>query len=236
VNAAYPPARLKRADVSFHYGGLLPMDGYDEQTGTVSLLKSYQIVDHAVEGGLKGLLSVVSVKYTTARDVAEKTIEYAVKKLGRKFKKVKRFTTPVFGGEISDFKKYLEKEKARGYGDLGPEIIEHLIRNYGSKYGEVVKYISENSDWKNPVSEFSPVLKAEIVYAVREEMAIRLADVIRRRTELGSAGYPGDEALTTCAKLMAGELGWTPQKIDDEIVYAKDLYTITKTRVKEKGK
>lgn len=227
VNEAYPPAKLKREDISFHYGGLLPMDGYDAKTGNVNLLKSYEIIDHSNEGGLKGLLSVVSVKYTTARDVAEKTIEYAAKKLGRKFQKTEHFTSAVFGGEISDIKKYIEKEKARGYGDLEPEAIEHLIRNYGSKYGEVIKYISENAEWKNPILETLPVLKAEVIHAVREEMAIKLADVVRRRTELGSAGNPGDAALKICAELMAVELSWAPQKIEDEIAYTKDMYLTT---------
>ena len=46
------------------------------------------------------------------------------------------------------------------------------------------------------------------VHAVRSEMAETLADVVFRRTDLGTGGNPGDEALETCAVIMGTELGW----------------------------
>ena len=52
---------------------------------------------------------------------------------------------------------------------------------------------------------------AEVRYAVREEMAVTLADALLRRTEAGSRGYPGDEAVAAAADVMAAELGWSPE-------------------------
>jgi glycerol-3-phosphate dehydrogenase len=49
--------------------------------------------------------------------------------------------------------------------------------------------------------------------------------VIRRRTELGSAGYPGDEAVSNCAAIMADEFGWNSEKQQQEIREAKALYS-----------
>jgi len=144
INAAYPPANLKREDVCFFYGGLLPEDEYPVTEGDVRLLKSYKIIDHSLDGGLDGLLSVVSVKYTTARDVAEKTVDRALSKLGRKQVSSTTSLTPVFGGEIEHVSNYLTKEKARAFAGLNDESIEHLIMNYGSEYPAVARYISEN--------------------------------------------------------------------------------------------
>ena len=61
------------------------------------------------------------------------------------------------------------------------------------------------------------VIRAEVIHAVRDEMAVHLEDVVFRRTELGTAGSPGDEALRECARLMANELGWTDERSNKEL-------------------
>lgn len=223
VNDAYPPAELTREDVAFYYGGLLPMDKVNERTGDVTLLKSYQIIDHARQGGLQGLLSVVSVKYTTARDVAEKTIDQACRKLGSSAKCQTR-QTPVFGGQIENLQKYISDGVSRQSDVLSQPVVQHLITNYGSEYDRVVLYGEQEASGYEPVHKASPVLKAEIVHAVRDEMAMKLADVVRRRTELGSGECPADDALRTSAELMQAELSWDNDRLDKEIAEVKAIY------------
>jgi glycerol-3-phosphate dehydrogenase len=63
----------------------------------------------------------------------------------------------------------------------------------------------------------SETLNAEVIHAVRAEMAVKLADCVFRRTELGTAGDPGYEALETCARLMGRELGWSADRIGVEL-------------------
>ena len=58
---------------------------------------------------------------------------------------------------------------------------------------------------------------AQVVHGVRAEMAQKLADVIFRRTDLGTAGDPGHEAVSTCAEIMAPELGWDRKRISQEL-------------------
>ena len=57
---------------------------------------------------------------------------------------------------------------------------------------------------------------AEVVNAVRDEMATRLADVVFRRTDLATGGHPG-EALAEAADLAAQELGWDERRRADEL-------------------
>lgn len=224
VNAAYPMANLNREDITFFYGGLLPADDIDHATHNVKLLKSYKIIDHEVESNLKGLLTVVGVKYTTARDVAEKTIDYVIKKLGVKDIPSASSRTKVYGGDIDFFADYLNEEKSKATGNISENTIEHLVRNYGSEYRKILTYIDEKSELAKPVSKKSPVLQAEVIHAVREEMACTLKDIVRVRTELGSAEYPGEAALRTCAGLAAKELNWDKQKIEDEIAATKKVF------------
>ena len=61
------------------------------------------------------------------------------------------------------------------------------------------------------------VIKAEVVHAVREEMAEKIGDVVFRRTDIGTGGHPGEEALRECARVMASELGWDGDRVRREI-------------------
>ena len=56
-----------------------------------------------------------------------------------------------------------------------------------------------------------------MAFAVRQEMAVHLDDVILRRTGLGTIGHPGRVCLERCAAIMAGELAWSPARIQEEI-------------------
>ena len=48
-------------------------------------------------------------------------------------------------------------------------------------------------------------------------MACKLADVVLRRTDLGTGEYPGRDALMRCAAVMADELGWDAARVQREI-------------------
>jgi glycerol-3-phosphate dehydrogenase len=55
------------------------------------------------------------------------------------------------------------------------------------------------------------------VHAINNEMAWTLSDVVFRRTDLATGGYPGDSAIRACAEMMAGRLGWDEQEIRKQI-------------------
>ena len=44
-----------------------------------------------------------------------------------------------------------------------------------------------------------------------------LADVVFRRTDLATGGYPGRAVMEECASMMAGALGWDQDRINKEI-------------------
>ncbi len=155
------------------------------------------------------------MKYTTARNVAQKVVDWVFRSWGQKPPKSKSSVTPLHGGEISQFEAFLSNEIAKPPYGLGEEEIRRLVYNYGSAYPEVLKYLSANE--REGLSARFAVLKAEVLYGVREEMAQKLSDVVFRRTELGSAGYPGNEALNICAETMGAELGWTSTQIQQEL-------------------
>jgi glycerol-3-phosphate dehydrogenase len=72
INEAYPAAELSRDDVLAVYSGLLP-EAAGHMGAEVQLQKHPSFRDHR-EDGLDGLYTVVGVKWTTAREVASRTI------------------------------------------------------------------------------------------------------------------------------------------------------------------
>ncbi len=224
VNKAHPAANIKRDEVTFFYGGFLPMTGTNSQTGEVQLQKHYQLCDHSLSDGIDGLITVVGVKYTTARDVSEKSIDLVFRKLNQKTKKSSTDKTRLYGGEIDRFADFVDKkiaEKTNGFSD---SIITHLCYHYGSAYMDIMKYEKEEPNWMKTMPDSPEVLKAEIVHGVREEMALKLSDVILRRTDLGAAKHPGEAALKEAAQLMSKELGWSQERMEQEIKEVQKIY------------
>jgi glycerol-3-phosphate dehydrogenase len=206
VNAAYPAGRLTREDVRFVYGGLVPASDQDGSPGDQPA-KHYEICDHALEDGVEGLVSVIGVKYTTARHVAEKAVDLIETKLGKRPTQSRTAVAPIYGGAMNSFEDFLENElQIRPLG-LSEETIRHLIQSYGSEYRKILQYCDQDQKWSKPVASHSPVIRAEILHAIREEMACKLEDLLYRRTDLGAVGYLDESCVSTCAGIMAHELG-----------------------------
>ncbi len=58
---------------------------------------------------------------------------------------------------------------------------------------------------------------AQIVFAMREEMALTLADVVMRRTCIGQLGAPSRDTLEVVSLLMKTELAWSEDRRQREI-------------------
>ena len=223
INDAYPGAQLKRQDIRFFYGGILPMTRPDAKTGEVVLVKHYHLFDHQKADGIDGMVSVVGVKYTTARDVSVKAVDLVVKRLGKSNHGTQTESVPVFGGAIDRINDFLNQTIIAHKDSLPEPVIRQLVYNYGSVYPRILNYGEIEPNLLQPLAN-SAVLPAEIIYAAREEMVVHLADVVWRRTELGSGGNPGEPVLRAVADLLAKELGWSEQREREEIEQTQRIY------------
>lgn len=213
VNACYPSACLTLADVKFVYQGMVPITGVHEETGNVQRAKQYQIVDHR-QDGLQGLLSVLGVKYTTARDVAEKVIDQVFAVWQEEAPPSCSATTPVYGGNIPHFEGFVEQVLQQQPYQLDEARLRPLLYNYGTAYENVLEFYAQSEG--GPLAADHKLIRAEILHAVHCEMAQTLRDVILRRTEIGTGGYPGDKMVRFCADVMAQAMGWSESQILEE--------------------
>lgn len=224
INSAIPENPLSREDVTFFHKGFLPMDGIDAKTGEVKLTRHYQIFDHKREDDLENLISVVGVKYTTARDVAEKAVDLVFEKLGRKTPRCASGQMTLLGGKIQRFDDFLSQALDQKTVNIKESVMQRLVYNYGSQYPRILAYGENDPGHLKTLLESSDVLAAEILHSVREEMALKMTDVVLRRTGLGSGGHPGNESLKSVASIMSEELGWDGTRVKEELEDMNAIY------------
>jgi glycerol-3-phosphate dehydrogenase len=81
-------------------------------------------------------------------------------------------------------------------------------------------------EWCGRLTDDSPVIGAEVVWAARHEMAETLCDAVLRRTPLGALGYPGDQAAVRAAELVGAERSWTEDRKRREVETLRRFYEL----------
>jgi glycerol-3-phosphate dehydrogenase len=226
INRAYPSAGLTLDDVGLVHSGLLPAVP-SPADGTVVLEKHYRLVDHHRENGIPGLMSVLGVKWTTARDVAERAVNLAFRLLGHRPPPSRTALVPLPGGDIDGWDAFLETAETMNRSEgLPPGLARRLAARYGTVWRRLPAHARGAPDLLQEVAPGAGVTGVEILHAVREEMALTLADVVRRRTDLGTAGLPDAPALEATAGLVARELGWDDHRREREVQGVLEIYRL----------
>jgi glycerol-3-phosphate dehydrogenase len=208
---------IRYEDVLCAYGGLRPLVD-DQSNGTRQSSRKYEIYDNA-EHGVEGLITVVGGKYTTSRGLAENVLKMVARKIGRELGKCGTARRHLAGCEIEDVNIFMTGVKGAG-GGLEERTLDWLGRNYGTEYEQVLDIARGDPALSEPLDSDGEI-GAQVVYAVRQEMARTLNDVILRRTGIGTLGYPGDEVIGRVATIVARELGWNDARREQEISLAR---------------
>lgn len=219
INKVYPGAPLCRDEICLVHKGFVP--GHPTPDG------DFKLFDHQKEG-LDNMLSLQPVKYTTARDIGQKSIDRYFRKTGKPLNASKTVNAsktaelPLAGGIMNSFTEFCQENLPLVMAETGlqEDAAKTLLCNYGTSYKKVLHY----TDLMQPVTGSDEVLAAEIAYAVNEEMAVRLDDAVRRRTVLGSGEQPKAETLAACAALMGGLLNWSTERQKEEIARCAEFY------------
>ena len=216
VNGACPSFGISLDDVSSWNAGLVPFGQNAPGSKDLRYGHRSRLIDHADTDGIQNLITLIGVRFTTGRFEAERAIDLVFRKLKSKPTPCQTADTPVFGGDIDQFDLYTHRAIRELQGDLPETVIRNLVTTYGTQFRQVVRHIRADSSLRDSVG-LSSIIKAQILHAVREEMAQNLSDVVFRRTDLATGDYPGRETLQTCADVLAAELGWVQPRIEQEI-------------------
>ena len=215
VRGAMPSLNLELDDVSLWNAGCVLFGENREGATNLSYGKRSWIVDHRKTDGVEGLVTVIGVRYTTARGVAERTIDLLSRTTSLKPNPSETENSPIFGAEYTLFSD-LTGELERRIPQLDEATANALLRNYGARYGDVLDCAADDPHLLEPLAG-ATTLKAEVPHAIRNEMARKLTDVLFRRTDVGTGERPHADALEWAADRCQQELSWSDSRRQQEI-------------------
>jgi glycerol-3-phosphate dehydrogenase len=208
LNTVLGQHRLTGADVRGVFSGLLP-EAEDHSGTEVALERDPQVIDHE-PAGLMGLVSIVGVKWTIAPAVAAQAVRIACRRLGtdeesgRRPRKLAPRASAIVAGP-------------RDAPSLDRAVLAHLEQCYGAAHRHVLALMTAEPALAARVVADQPVVLAQVAYAARAEMAVRLADVVMRRTPLYLSHALDRMALTACAATLARELRWSTKETGAQV-------------------
>ncbi len=181
---------ITEADVTSTWAGLRPLVKSASSGRTADLSRK-----HRVTVSPTGLVSVTGGKLTTYRRMAADAVDAVMLRLERKGRSRTR---------------KLRLLGADGYEEPdGSDARAHLARRYGTLASGVEALIASDPDLGQPLVPGLPYVAAEAVYAVRDEMARTLDDILSRRTRACLLDRRATaDAAPAVARLVGPDLGW----------------------------
>jgi glycerol-3-phosphate dehydrogenase len=186
-----------------------------DQRDTTKIARDYEI-----EIGRNGLISVLGGKWTVYRAMAEDAVDAVQQSVTGQVTACVTRTHCLFGS-LSGSEDWRVETLARAHG-VTQETAHHLVQKFGTCADRVLDLAREDSLLLSPLVEGSPQIGAEVVYSIREEMAISIEDVLSRRLGLQYFDWRlAVRAAPAVARMLARELGWCSAHARNEI----DSYT-----------
>jgi glycerol-3-phosphate dehydrogenase len=214
LQGLFPAIPVTPDQIVYAYAGIRPLPVSDADfTGRISR-------GHAVRRlyGAVPQIGMVGGKWTTYRAFAEDTVDLVLADLGLARRASTRDMAIGGGAGYSD---QLAADLVAEQG-LAPERAAYLVDLYGACAAAVAAFCAKDD---RPLPD-GQMTEGEVIWAVRREQALHLADVLQRRGPLAIRGLLSLPLVTATAKVMATECGWTKDQTHAEITrFLSDLAT-----------
>jgi glycerol-3-phosphate dehydrogenase len=200
---------LRREDALGAFAGLRPLVGVPGgDTARISR-------EHTIHREASGLVRVSGGKYTTYRLMARDAVDVVLD--GRQSMPPSATATlPLLGAAPRPELDRLASDLAATDG-LAADQAAALVDRHGSRAREIVA-LGRTLDLLRPLDPDLPHLEAEVAWAVREELALGLDDLLSRRFRLSMARRDRGASLAPrVAAIMGAELGWDADRQADEV-------------------
>lgn len=188
------------------FGGLRPLIASDPSRSTKALVR-----DHEVEWDEQsGLLSLLGGKWTTYRLMAADAIDEACQHLGTEqaCQTAEQLLAGAEGYAPQAWQKWVQPYQ------IDAEVAQHLLIKYGSRALQVLELLKENPPWRGRLHPNYPFIQAEVIYQIREEMALLPRDILARRLRLEVLDWAATlEVIPLVSQLLGQELQWTTEQV-----------------------
>jgi glycerol-3-phosphate dehydrogenase len=213
-----PGITLDRSQIIFHFSGVRPLPntkvGFE---GLITRDHSIQVVEPDERISFP-VYALVGGKWTTFRAFSEQTTDKALNYLGRSRRSDTR-SLPIGGGKgypRSEVERaaWLQRVHEQQTG-LTLERLQPLFERYGTRAEAVAHYIAAGPD--QPLHNLVQYSRREIMFMAEHEKAVRLDDVILRRSVMGLCGEINYDVLLQLGEILGAVHNWSPHQIDQEI-------------------
>ncbi|EJU03376.1 DAO-domain-containing protein [Dacryopinax primogenitus] len=216
-----PDIQVRRGDVLSAWAGIRPLVRDPAAKNTESLVRN-----HMINVSPSGLLTVAGGKWTTYREMAEETVDTAVKAFDLKpASPCKTQAVRLVGGHGWTDTMFIRLIQQYG---LETEVAQHLASTYGDRAWTVCSLAEPTGlHWPlhgHRICDLYPYIDAEILYGVRYEYALTAVDFIARRTRLSFLNAQAAlDSLPTVISVMGDELGWGVKRRRQEWIAARNF-------------
>jgi glycerol-3-phosphate dehydrogenase len=210
TNRIFPGAGLTRSDIHYAYAGVRPLP--HKEKGPESAITRRHIIRENVEIA-RGLVSIIGGKLTTYRSLAEQTVDKLAGMLGRRLPACRTRDTDLPGAWG------LERARALlGALDcLSAAGCERLLSIYGGRAAAIARLCADEPPLNRALDAGGRILAAEVVFAIRDEFAMSLEDIVFRRLMIGLDADQGTGVYDDIAAVAAAEMGWSPETIKQQL-------------------
>jgi glycerol-3-phosphate dehydrogenase len=167
----------------------------------------------------KNFVSICGGKLTTARALGEKLVEQILVELGTGPPRTSRDRpsrrVPLPGGNTGPFDGFVKSAVGQAVQEFGlpTSVAERIVRTYGSRWRSVLEPIRGDKRLAEPLPGSPRLLRAEVDFAIRHEMAMNVEDFLLRRSGLNwLASATLGEAAPVVAQIFAARFGWSRQR------------------------
>lgn len=190
--AEYLQKKPTRKDIRSIFAGLRPLINSHTNKATKKLSRS-----HKIDLYESNLLSINGGKWTTCRAMAEETLEKAIKAGLLPFKECK--TKTLFLSDYDENTKFGER-----------------LSVYGLKAKEILKL--EQEGFGEKIHKNYPYTYAQILWALENEMAQNIEDILARRIRLLFIDAKAcEECAVEVGKFIANHLKWDTKTLENEL-------------------
>jgi glycerol-3-phosphate dehydrogenase len=206
VNHAFPDSPIQKSDVISTYAGLRPLV---LQAGKSATKTSRE---HEIWTSASGLVTIAGGKLTTYRSMAQRLVDLVAQRLRDESHVVP--ARPCSTARTA----LVEVDGAVPPNSFGEGVMAHLVHAHGPERGRVLDIAQHDAHLAQPIVEGLPYLWAEVRYAIEQEMALTVTDVLARRMHvLNESRDNGIAAAPEVAARLGEFLDWDKAKIEKEL-------------------
>jgi glycerol-3-phosphate dehydrogenase len=220
VKRVFPSIKLDRKQVVFRFSGVRPLE-YQKAKTTGQITRDHSIKVDQIDG--IPLWSLVGGKWTSYRAFSEQVAEKAMEYLGKKHQK----STAALG--IGGGKDYPATDKDRDEAieyvaaktGVSRKIATELFSRYGTRSILAARKVKEVGD--RPLTSLPNWQTGEVEYLIEAEKAMRIDDVLVRRSTLAWLGNCSRKTIEEMADIFAKTYKWNPARKKEEIAHTIEM-------------